>query len=699
MRMRFCSGVMVCFFFIANSIFSQNCYLQKIDPLSDMLPLGEKVCYMMLEEDTFSLHSFILNKGAYLDRMEPLGHNYRNMGFTNRAYLAYVEMQNTSGETSHFLLEVARPVTDIVTLYLFRSDTVQIYQAGDGVVFGAKSFPHRKQIFTITFRPEEKLGCLFYLKSDGEVLNIPVNLWNERSFLMLSEKENLYNGLYYGVLAFVILIFSFFYRALRERSFLFFVLYVFFLFLLQFSLDGLATQFLWPDFPWLSSHAVMFSASLGVMFLSLYVRSFLRLHRWPLFYKIITAYIYVCALIFMLSFAEGEIYAWLYPFINVLTFSAIVVLFYMMYAISKQKINIDKNFVIALLCITAGTFVFLLGNVNILENTLFVQYSMKMGSGLEVIFLSIAMANKYREFQEEKEKAQQALVRQLEEHNRLKDEINIKLEQTVRERTKELREKNEEIISSIRYARRIQKALTNYETRFEEIFKDSFAFVIPKDVVSGDFVWINRTYSGDKLVHVFALADCTGHGVPGALMSVLATSVLNQSLNEPTVNSPAEALHFLDERVRGSLRQHGMNEEIKDGLDIALCAYYVEDNSLVFSGARQNMILVRGEELTILKGSKSSIGHNVFSQEKYFENIKLENLEGTCLYLYSDGVVDQFDKNNMEKFKISRLKELLLRIAHFPMAEQKKIILDTLFEWKGEAEQTDDISMIGFRFS
>lgn len=691
-------------FLLSNAILGkdeENHYLHSIEYIDKVAYLGQYAYYLELEDDTFDINDFYIHKSQYLSRLKPLEINYRNLNFTDKSYLVYIKLHNNSIRRVEYFLETARPVTDYVTCYILSKNDTLIQYAGDRLRFRQKSVYSRKQLFRIEFAPYETKEIILYMKSDGEVLNVPLNLWNKEELIGLTEKENILNGLYYGFLICAMVIFTFFYFALKQNQFIYFVSYILWLFMMQFSLDGFTHKLLFPDYPLLASKMVLISACLGVMYLALYVRSFLKLSLYPLFFKVINFYIYTCFFLFFVTiFSEGKVFALIYPVINGLTITAVFLIFYMIYKLYfKYHIKIDPNFIYALLSISTGTLIFLMGNINVLENTLFVQFSMKLGSGMEVAFLSVAMANKYREYQEEKEKAQAELLKQLQETNKIKEEINIQLEKTIEERTKELKRKNEEIFSSLRYARRIQEALNDYTGVFKSYFPDSFAFVLPRDIVSGDFVWINTTTTNKgKKYFVFALADCTGHGVPGAMMSILATNILNQSLREPSVNSPAEALYFLDEKVNQALKQINQKGDIKDGLDIALCGYDTVDKVLYYAGAKISMLVYQNNELKKIKASRCTIGYSYQNNEKHFENIPVEIQPGDCIYLFSDGIVDQFNEEDTDKFKISRLKETILKVVDLPMELQKEIILKTIESWKGKASQTDDISMIGIRF-
>jgi serine phosphatase RsbU (regulator of sigma subunit) len=286
------------------------------------------------------------------------------------------------------------------------------------------------------------------------------------------------------------------------------------------------------------------------------------------------------------------------------------------------------------------------------------------------------------------------------ERNLIK-ERNI-LEKKVKKRTIEIEQQKEkiekahrEITDSINYASRIQTAMLPQCEEFDKNFSDNFIIYKPKDVVSGDFYWINKI----KNTTLFAVADCTGHGVPGAFVSMLGISLLNEITNFDDVQHPHQVLEELRRYIKKSLKQIDDVAATKDGMDIAFCAYDTQTHILEYSGANNSIYLIRENygknELTELKATKNPIG--IYHVEIPFELRSTEILPGDKLYLFSDGFVDQFSENN-EKYKIIRLKNKLSEISHLPMNEQKDILEDTFTKWKGANLQIDDVLVVGIQF-
>ncbi len=248
--------------------------------------------------------------------------------------------------------------------------------------------------------------------------------------------------------------------------------------------------------------------------------------------------------------------------------------------------------------------------------------------------------------------------------------------------------RSRKITDSIVCARRIQNAIFPKAELFETNFPGHFIFNCPKDIVSGDFFWVAE--SGSKIY--FAVADCTGHGVPGALMSILGVTVLNDSLQEAKCETPAEILNFLRERVKKEMGSKG-KEISGEGMDIALCAFDRESNELEYAGANNPVFIVREGILETYTATRNPIG--TFIREVPFENNKIKLKGGERIYLFSDGFADQFGGKAGGKFSLKRFKEFLIEINSLDMTVQKELVEDRLASWQDGWEQVDDILVLG----
>ncbi len=272
--------------------------------------------------------------------------------------------------------------------------------------------------------------------------------------------------------------------------------------------------------------------------------------------------------------------------------------------------------------------------------------------------------------------------------NILLEEQNVEISQ---QRDQIFRQK-QEITDSIQYASRIQKAIIPPEDILDDKLPDHFIYFRPRDIVSGDFYWLNKK---DNKTY-FTAADCTGHGVPGAFMSMLGIAFMNEIVNKYKDIKANEILNELRKYVVDSLHQTGKSGEAQDGMDIALCILDQETNTLHFSGAYNPLIMIRNGELTEYKGDKMPIGIYHEKNDR-FTNHEIKAQKGDCLYIFSDGYVDQFGGDKGKKFFKKRFKEMLLTIHNKPMKEQYQILDQTMKEWSNGYSQVDDILIIGVR--
>jgi len=266
------------------------------------------------------------------------------------------------------------------------------------------------------------------------------------------------------------------------------------------------------------------------------------------------------------------------------------------------------------------------------------------------------------------------------------------LEQKVKERTAEIEAQKEEITSSIEYASRIQMAMLPEDGHFSSLFSDHFIIFKPRDIVSGDFYWIGET---DKHIF-FTVADCTGHGVPGAFMSTLGISTLNEIITNNTDLQANTVLGLLREKIKTSLHQTGKEGEAADGMDISFCIISKSKKVLQYSGAYNPLFIFQGGEFKEYKADRMPIGI-YYGEKKPFTNYEINLKKGDSIYIFSDGYADQFGGPDGVKYKIANLKKLLAEHYYRPMSEQKEIIEKEFENWRGTADQVDDITMIGIR--
>jgi len=250
-------------------------------------------------------------------------------------------------------------------------------------------------------------------------------------------------------------------------------------------------------------------------------------------------------------------------------------------------------------------------------------------------------------------------------------------------------EKNKEITDSISYAKRLQEAILPTKQSIESVFPESFVLYLPKDIVAGDFYWMeqqeNRT--------LFAVADCTGHGVPGAFVSVVCNNALNRAVREFQLKRPNEILDKVTDLVIETFEKS--NQDVKDGMDIALCSLNHETHKLEYAGANNSLYYIQNGEFNEVKASKQPVGK--YDARIPFVNHIIAPQKGDCFYLFTDGYADQFGGKKGKKFKYKNFKQLLIDNHQEPMIEQNKHLVSVFAEWKKEHEQIDDVCVAGIK--
>lgn len=274
----------------------------------------------------------------------------------------------------------------------------------------------------------------------------------------------------------------------------------------------------------------------------------------------------------------------------------------------------------------------------------------------------------------------------------MKQQLAITLEELT-ETKKIVDAQHKSITDSINYAQRIQHAIIPSDDEISSHFKDSFVYFKAKDVVSGDFPWLFKT---DKYIYIAAV-DCTGHGVPGAMMSLIGNLLLKDIVSKSEID-PATLLYDLHWGVVKTLKQDAEGNKTADGMDVAMCRIDLESNEVQYSGAHRPLYHIRNGELEQYKGDKYPIGGNQYDGKNTFSNHVISFKEGDIIYFFSDGFTDQFGGPDQLKLGPKRTRELLLNNSHLTMNKQLAKVKETFETWQGSTKQIDDVIMIGIKF-
>lgn len=286
----------------------------------------------------------------------------------------------------------------------------------------------------------------------------------------------------------------------------------------------------------------------------------------------------------------------------------------------------------------------------------------------------------------EREKAQKKIQAYLEKELEARTSVVMKQKYV-------LELQNIEITDSINYAKRIQTSILPDFQRLKDVFSDAFIFFRPRDIVSGDFYWFDKL-DDDRFILV--CADSTGHGVPGAFMSMIGSTLLQDIITRQHIIKPSEILKILDKQIFSTLNQNVELGVANDGMDMVVCQFNIKSRHVSFASAMRPVIIVMGGESFYIKGNRSSVGGESVI-EKFFDDQEYYLNEGDTIYLFSDGLPDQFGGTDGKKMKIARLKKLIEDVSNLPMNGQKEVISMFYNEWKGEFEQVDDILLMGVK--
>jgi len=494
-------------------------------------------------------------------------------------------------------------------------------------------------------------------------------------------------GAYLGVLFILFFYNLFLFFSLRERQFLFYSLFVYVYAGLEASRTPLFDYYVSGIFFWISyikiGFGIIFFPNLLILFYLLFTQSFLNLEKFsPVIYKwlkwTIAFFIPVTIATFLFHFNS------IFQSIDYLAvISALIFIFVIAIRIWRKRLKEARFFVLGNVFLISGSLWTMLHILKIAPtNMISVFNSDNIGIVIFMMLLSFALGDKMNILKKEKINAQAEALEVLEEK--------------VEERTLEIvqqkalvEEKNKDILDSINYAKRLQDAILPPLSLIREFFPESFVLYKPKDIVAGDFYWMEHT--GDSVL--IAAADCTGHGVPGALVSVVCSNALNRTVKEFHITEPGKILDKVRELVLETFEKSDSN--VQDGMDISLCCINTKTKEIRWSGAHNPLWYIQSGEIHELSPDKQPIGK--IDKPQPFSTHTLDPQKGDILYLFTDGYADQFGGPKGKKFRYKRLNEMLLANAGMLMDEQKYILETTLSEWKGSLDQVDDVLIIGIR--
>ena len=662
-----------------------------------------------------------------------------NFGPTTDAIWLTGRIQNQS--TAPLYLELDNEVIDEVDFYTRDSLGTPIhYRTGDTQIFSRRPVEDRSFVFPL---PKGKAPVEFFIRIKGNnPLSAPLIIGTRRLLQKRSNNEDYGLFLYLGVLIAVISELMYLFFSGGRRQYFFYILYICTKSWFLFSLKGYTFAYLFPDDPQLTNLLTTLSITACVYFGAGFAAHFLNTKaRLPHLHRRLQLVPVACGAALLCLFT-GQI-IWAVYIVGAAVLFAGTYSMYLAYVSNRNGFKPARFFLLAFSMPIVVNLLNIGGTLGWFPNYVWYGNLIIFSSALEMILLTFALADKINSFSRQKNVMQQQTIQALEANEALVREQNGMLEERVRERTQELEKvhrkledayrdltlknddvksfienlnnsneelntameqlqlqnrviasKNKDIMDSLNYAKKIQSVILPSRKKMSDGLGSYFVFYRPKTIVSGDFYWFEKV--GDK--SVLCVVDCTGHGVPGAFMSIIAYSALIKIVKDDRISDPATILEHLERSVVTSLNQYDQEDGLQDGMEIGICTIDYKNNMLQYAGAKRSLLaLSNNKGLVEYRPTKTSIGMNFGAEglNKHFESHTIPLHPGDKLYMFTDGYIDQFGGSGAKKFSRNRFKELIEEIGSAPIAEQRHLLEDRFENWRGSNEQVDDILVLG----
>ncbi|WP_179333892.1 hybrid sensor histidine kinase/response regulator [Winogradskyella costae] len=394
-------------------------YAQKpaFDPESSTGQLFQYSEYIDVAKTIYTIEDVLANDLLSYKNLESANHDF---GFTSDNYWVRFALKNSSNAEKTYYFETGRPVTDIINLYEINTDIIK-YQNGDQNAFSARNVEHRQIIFKLTLQAHSEQLYFMEISSDGEAINLPLTLYDESSFLITNYKQQLFLGLFYGVLLLAGFIYLFFYNSLKNKTFLYYGIYVFSIALMQAALDGFIYQYVFPNGGFFNSRMVLITAISSNFFLLKYCEHFLKVKfNLPYYKKAFNAIYISLAVVLIMIFYSPKAFELAYPISNINGLFSLILILTTVFTMRYKRISVDIYFSLGVMFLVIGLFGFVMNNLGVLPSNFYTLNSSKFGSGIEVVLLSLSMTNLIKKLRKDNEKAQALALKKSEEISELK---------------------------------------------------------------------------------------------------------------------------------------------------------------------------------------------------------------------------------------------------------------------------------------
>lgn len=698
-------------------LFAQSPLL--IDPSQTIIPEAVFQKHLLIYEDTSQKLTFTdvhhPDFQQYFKKKPATGLNHRY------TYWGKVTLLNKQPVQRRWVLRLDG-YNSVVEVYVKKNNgKIEVKKTGEFVPASQKEFNEATYPMVSLVFPYEQPVDVF-IKVSTMLKDSPtfkLSLLHPDEIKNYREWKRFAQGVFQGIFWILILYNLILYIIIRNKTYLFYSLYMVFIALYSLYYQGFTREYVFSEIPLYNSIVWAICANIIAVLYYAFMRSFLntallipKTDRWIRVYMVFRLILLPVELFTYYGLRNSpltDLFTLLSTAIDALFASVVLVILY-----RTRDITARYFIVGAIFLYTAVILMVLLHGYSKLVYAIIYQ----VGTALEVLLFSLGLGYQVRANEREKQKAQKALIDQLHEKEELQLKHSQELESKVIERTNEvlqqqeelmqytehlkeanqlIEDKNAKIIESINAASNIQAAILPQIDRMKRALPELFVFFKPLDIVSGDFYWFahhvpeETNTAGEKII--MAVVDCTGHGIPGAFMAILGDAYLNHIVNVERVTSPDEILNTLHQGIRSALKQHITHN--RDGMDLSVVVIDCDQKTLEFAGAKSSLLYIQNGELNEVKGDKFSVGGEQREQERVYTKQVIPLHIPTTMYLYSDGFQDQFGGVDNKKFLKSRFRELLFQHHRLPMEEQYHKLEQVLHQWMEGYEQIDDILVLG----
>jgi len=596
------------------------------------------------------------------------------------------------------ILELKNPVIDDICLYK-REGTKWVFQGrvGDIIKFSERSIKHRFPQFLIKSKGE----YLLRIENNGDHLSLKMNLFSPSQIKKRDYKWQVIAGMYFGILGIVLLFNLFMFILLKGKNNLILIIFLLAMLLFELSLTGYGYEWLWGNSPYLQNRILPWTAAISLLLIIRFMMGYLKIKKEsPRIYLILIVSSLIILTNLGLSFINnGPLNVYIYSSTNIIILTLVVTFTSIVTDAARNRIKSSRLVLISFLGLFIGVSISALYYFGAITSFIIDNINIQFGVLFQAVFLTFAVLDGYKIF---KDKANE----NLEEISRLKEEQISKLEAQVTFRTseiigqkEELERVNREIISSINYANRIQVALIPKEKVFLQNFKNGFLSFRPKEIVSGDFYWSCKIKDSNKNGQVVEktlviVGDTNTHGVPGALLSVLALRVIQALIFKKSVTSPGKLLDEVNMEFNKLFPKLEENKENVKGIYCTVCVIDQIENSVQFAGAAGRLFIRKNSIVTEYSGDNKFLGKGESNTNFQTNNIQLA--QNDIIYMGTDGYRKQLKFN--DEIIDSDLIDIFREYANLSIEEQKIIYLSKYEEMVKLNGQLDDFCIIGIQF-